>query len=184
MQELAMESRAKLFGHPLHQQLVALPLGMLALGGVLDLLGLFGALANAGPLAYWAIGIGIVAGLVAAAFGLIDLVAIPPGTRAARIGRLHGVGNVVVLALFVGSWALRHANGNDQAPPPFALVLSFGALALALLTAWLGGELVTRLGIGVSDGAHVDAPSSLDGPVPRSGDAPAGVSPVRRTGTP
>nr|WP_176730591.1 hypothetical protein [Micromonospora mirobrigensis] len=32
---------------------------------------------------------------------------------------------------------------------------------LALGTAWLGGELVERLGVGVSDEAGVDAPSSL-----------------------
>jgi hypothetical protein len=28
-------------------------------------------------------------------------------------------------------------------------------------SAWLGGELVNRLGVGVDDGAHLDAPSSL-----------------------
>jgi uncharacterized membrane protein len=53
---------------------------------------------------------------------------------------------------------------NDHAVSgnaPFTLVLSFTALALTLFTAWLGGELVTRLGIGVSNDAHADAPSSL-----------------------
>jgi len=28
-------------------------------------------------------------------------------------------------------------------------------------TAWLGGELVERLGVGVDDGANLDAPNSL-----------------------
>jgi hypothetical protein len=42
-----------------------------------------------------------------------------------------------------------------------ALVLSFAAAVLALGTGWLGGELVDRLGVGVDDGAHLDAPSSL-----------------------
>jgi hypothetical protein len=42
-----------------------------------------------------------------------------------------------------------------------ALILSFGGLFLALFTGWLGGELVDRLGVGVDEGAHVDAPSSL-----------------------
>ena len=32
---------------------------------------------------------------------------------------------------------------------------------LALFTGWLGGELVDRLGVGVDDGAHLNAPSSL-----------------------
>jgi hypothetical protein len=30
-----------------------------------------------------------------------------------------------------------------------------------LITGWLGGELVDRLGVGVDEGAHVNAPSSL-----------------------
>ena len=38
------------------------------------------------------------------------------------------------------------------------------ALALGSVAGWLGGELVDRLGVGVDDGAHLDAPSSLSGP--------------------
>ena len=38
--------------------------------------------------------------------------------------------------------------------------LSLG-MGLATVTGWLGGELVDRLGVGVSEGAHLDAPSSL-----------------------
>jgi hypothetical protein len=38
------------------------------------------------------------------------------------------------------------------------------AILLGAVTGWLGGELVDRLGVGVDDGAHLDAPSSLSGP--------------------
>lgn len=38
-----------------------------------------------------------------------------------------------------------------------------GSFLLALVTGWLGGELVNRLGVGVDTGAHLDAPSSLSG---------------------
>jgi len=41
-------------------------------------------------------------------------------------------------------------------------VCSFAGAALALVTGWLGGELVDRLGIGAYANAGVDAPSSLD----------------------
>ncbi len=34
-------------------------------------------------------------------------------------------------------------------------------LLRSLLTGWLGGELVERLGVGVDDGAHLNPPSSL-----------------------
>ena len=159
-----MESKAKLFGHPAHQQLVALPLGMLAFAVLFDGIGLFTGMQAASEIAFWAMSAGIVTGIVAAGIGMIDLAAIPHGTRAARVGALHGLGNVIVLGIFVCSWALRRGEGHE--PTPFALVLSFSAFALVLLTAWLGGELVTRHGIGVSDGAHADAPSSLRGAVP------------------
>ena len=43
-------------------------------------------------------------------------------------------------------------------PPTGAYVCSFLGVLLALFTAWLGGELVARFGIGVHEGASVDAP--------------------------
>jgi uncharacterized membrane protein len=72
---------------------------------------------------------------------------------------LHGLGNVVVVVLFAVSWVLRAARGWE--PTPWALVGSFAAVALAVVTAWMGGEPVERLGIGVDEGASADAPSSL-----------------------
>jgi uncharacterized membrane protein len=90
---------------------------------------------------------------------LIDWVAIPSGTRAKRIGALHGIGNVVVVLLFAASAWLRW--DSPQTPVALALMLSFGGFVLALITGWLGGELVDRLGVGVDEGAHVNAPSSL-----------------------
>jgi uncharacterized membrane protein len=64
----------------------------------------------------------------------------------------------VVSLLFVISWLLR---SPDEAPGAAALVCSFAGAAVSLLTAWLGGELVARLGIGVYDDAGVNATSSL-----------------------
>jgi uncharacterized membrane protein len=104
---------------------------------------------------------GIIGGLLAAVFGLIDWAAIPSGTRAKNIGLMHGAVNVVVVLLFIGSWLLR--SSAPQSPSSTALALSFIALALALVGGWLGGELVDRLGVGVDNGAHLDAPSSLSG---------------------
>jgi uncharacterized membrane protein len=61
--------------------------------------------------------------------------------------------------MFGLSWWLRSAAPN--APQALPLALSFAAGALALFTGWLGGELVDRLAVGVDEGAHADAPSSL-----------------------
>jgi len=52
-------------------------------------------------------------------------------------------------------------SGQVAQPPTWAWLLSFCGAAIALVTGWLGGELVDRLGIGISANAHPDAPSSL-----------------------
>ena len=96
-------------------------------------------------------------------FGLIDWLAIPAGTRARRIGSLHGLGNVGIVLLFAISWLLR-VGADDWKPSGLAVLFGILGALLATVTGWLGGELVERLGVGVDDDARVDAPSSLAGP--------------------
>jgi uncharacterized membrane protein len=159
-----MESRAKLFGHPIHQMLIAFPLGVLAMAVVFDVIAKIADQPKLHEASYYMIAAGIISGLLAAVFGLIDFLAIPAGTRAKRVGALHGVGNVVVVVLFAGSWFLRR--DNPAQPEMLAILLGVGGAALATITGWLGGELVDRLSVGVDDGANLNAPSSLRGPVP------------------
>lgn len=158
-----MESKAKLFGHPVHQMLVVFPLGLLGASVAFDLLYLSGLYAEGATVAQALIAAGLVAGLLAAPWGTIDWLAIPRGTRAKAIGALHGGGNLLVMVLFAVSWWLRQDLG-EQPPPAAAWIVSFCGAALSLVTAWLGGELVDRLGVGVSNHAHLNARSSLDGP--------------------
>ena len=150
-----MESRAKLFGHPIHQMLIVFPLGLLATALIFDVIQLITADGFWSELSYWM----IAAGAIAAPFGLIDWLAIPSGTRAKRIGAVHGAGNVVVLGLYGVSWLMR--SGNPAAPEAPALAAAFLGGGLALVTGWLGCELVDLLAVGVDDGANLNAPSSL-----------------------
>jgi uncharacterized membrane protein len=154
-----MESRAKVAGHPLHQMLIVFPLGLLATAVIFDVIFLVTNDPTWAQASFYMIGAGVIAGLIAAVPGTIDWLAIPRGTRAKRIGLIHGVGNVVVVALFALSWFLRR--DNPTLPPTEAVVAGLIGAAIAVVTGWLGGELVDRLGVGVDDGAHLDAPSSL-----------------------
>ena len=156
-----MREGAKLLGHPIHQMLIVFPLGLLATSFFFDIGWLVTKAENLGIVSYWMIIAGVIGALLAAVFGLIDWMAIPANTRAKRIGATHGIGNVVVVVLFIGSWLLRR--GTPATPPVTALALSAIAVCIALFTGWLGGELVDRLAIGVDEGAHPDAPSSLSG---------------------
>ena len=154
-----MESKVKFAGHPVHPMLIVFPLGLLATAVIFDIIYLVSDNSQWTRAAYYMIGAGVIGGLAAAVFGWLDWIAIPSGTRARRLGLWHGIGNVIVVALFILSWILRR--DNPDLPPTGAIVAGLGAVVIALVTAWLGGELVDRLGVGVDDGAHLDSPSSL-----------------------
>jgi uncharacterized membrane protein len=155
-----VETRIKLLGHPIHPMLIVLPLGLLSVAVLFDVIYLMTGDATFAEVAYWNITIGILGAIAAAVFGLVDWLAIRSETRAKGVGLLHGGGNAIVLVLFAWSWWLRM---DDPAYSPDTLPFLLGLLgvALALVTAWLGGELVYRLRIGVDADAHPDASSSL-----------------------
>ncbi|MFN6963137.1 MAG: DUF2231 domain-containing protein [Pyrinomonadaceae bacterium] len=154
-----MEARAKMFGHAIHPILIVFPLGLLSTAVVFDVIYLVWGNTLMATVAFWMMAAGIVGGLLAAPFGWIDWAKIPSGTRAKTVGFMHGMTNTVVLLLFVASFAMRY--GLPERPEMTASILSFAGLVLALLGGWLGGELVERLGVGVDEGAHLNAPNSL-----------------------
>jgi uncharacterized membrane protein len=168
-----MNRSVKFLGHPVHQMLIVFPLGLLATAVLVDLAQLVSGSSSMATVAFWLISFGLLGALVAAPFGLMDWLRIPHGTRARRIGAIHGTGNALVTLLFFASWLQRDRTGPV---PELALVCSLLGGGVALVTAWLGGELVSRLGIGVYDDANPNAPSSLHrraGPSRTGGRMPA-----------
>jgi uncharacterized membrane protein len=153
-----MRAKVRFLGHPVHQMLVVFPLGLLATAVVFDIIYLAGNSEIMATVSYWMIAAGLVGGVLAAPFGLLDWMAVPPRTRAKRIGALHGVGNVIVLCLFALSFLLRD---RGYAPQLGQMAWAFAGAAVALVTAWLGGELVDRLAVGVDEDAGANASSSL-----------------------
>ena len=150
---------AKAFGHYIHPMLIVFPLGLFVTSIVFDVIHFITGTAIWSIVAYWMIAAGIIGGLLAAVFGLIDWLGLSSGSRAYRLGAWHGIGNVVVVLLFATSWWIRRDNPGD--PSKLALTLIIIGGAIGAVTGWLGGELVERLGIGVDEGAHPNAPSSL-----------------------
>ncbi|GIV96700.1 MAG: membrane protein [Herpetosiphonaceae bacterium] len=166
-----MESRAKFLGHPIHPMLIVFPLGLFIASLIFDFVYLMTGDSTFAAVAFWNIAGGIIGGLIAAVFGFWDWLAIPSGTRAKAIGFWHGLGNVVVVTLFAIGWFLRLGNVAYE-ESLLILGLSIVAVGLGSVTAWLGGELVDRLGVGVDPGANLNSPSSLS-------DEPADANLVR-----
>lgn len=170
-----METRIKFLGHPIHPMLIVLPLGLFSIGVLFDAVYLITGTDDFASVAYWDITVGIVGGLLAAVFGTVDWFALPSGTRAKRVGLWHGVGNVVIVGLFVVSWLMRQGD-RAYAPNLVPFLLGLIGVALALVTAWLGGELVYRLRVAVDDDANLNAANSLgrEGVVSAEGTGRAG----------
>jgi uncharacterized membrane protein len=160
-----MEAKAKLLGHPIHQMVIVLPLGLLIAAWIADLAFYLTGLTVLAEVAFWNTIGGIATGLFAAIFGFIDWLGIPINTRAKSVGAWHASFNVLVLLLFTASLVIRYSIGGHL-PNTLSFSCATGGLILGGVSGWLGGELVNRLGIGVSSNANVNAPSSLsDRPV-------------------
>jgi len=164
-----MESKVKLFGHAVHPILIVFPLGLLGAAVVFDIIYLIWGSGLMAAVSYWMMTAGLIGGLLAAPFGLIDWLAIPNKTRAKTIGAAHGIAMVIAILLFVMSWFMR--SSLPERPLAAASALSILGLGVALIGGWLGGELVERLGVGVDEGAHLNAPNSLTASDARLNDA-------------
>jgi len=100
--------------------------------------------------AFWLIVIGLVGAVLAALFGLMDLLTIPSRTRAASTALAHMALNTVVLVLFAISALIRQSDGRDEVSN-VALGLSIVALLVLGASGWLGGKLAYSFGVRVAD---------------------------------
>jgi uncharacterized membrane protein len=147
--------------------LIVLPLGLFISAVVFDAIYLWRGTPTMAAVGYWNIYGGIVGGLLAAIFGLMDWRVIPAGTRAKRIGVWHALSNTLAILLFLAVCLVRHGTGQ-LAPTSGLFAIEVIALAFGATGGWLGGELVDRLGVGIDSGAHLNAPNSMSGQRPRA----------------
>ena len=140
--------------------LIVFPLGLLATAVIFDVLYVATANNDLATFSYFAMIAGVIGGLLAAVFGLLDWSKIPKDTRARRIGAIHGTGNVIVTSLFLLSLASRWGD-RTYLPSVLPMVLGLIGALIALFTAWLGGEMVFRLRVAVDDDANLNASNSI-----------------------
>jgi uncharacterized membrane protein len=142
-------SVAQIAGHPLHPVVVPLPIGMFVGALVADLVyarthDRFWARAGH---AMAAAGVGT--GLLAGALGATDLVG-RDRIRSRGSAWIHGLGNLAAVGLGAGSVLLRRDKHPDVIVPR-GLAVSTAIVGILGVTGWLGGELVFRHRIGLSE---------------------------------
>ena len=132
----------KWLGHPLHPALTSVPLGAWTTALAMD------AASNGNPgmrrAATFAMGVGLVGAVGSAVTGLTDWS--ETGGSARRAGLVHGLLNVTATAMMATSFVLRKQGDHDE-----GRVCAWTGFAIALGAAYLGGELVYRQRVGVSD---------------------------------
>lgn len=138
-----MPARAAIAGHPVHAMLVNIPIGLWIFTLTSDVV--FRVTGDPGWLttAYFTLAGGIAGALLAALFGLIDLLGLP-GPRERRLGIFHMSLNLAIVVVQAVNFALRATSHRAS-----GLTLALSALAVAslLVSGWLGGQLVHVLGV-------------------------------------
>jgi uncharacterized membrane protein len=139
-------------GHPLHALLVHVPTALWPASLVFDLLALLGV---AGPAmvrtAFYAILLGLVVALLAVPAGLADWSDIKPEKPARRLGLYHMLLNLLIWTLWAVNLAWRwQLPETAEAASLGAVLLSFLANGLLLISGYLGGRMVYDFGISVA----------------------------------
>lgn len=136
--------------HPLHPMIVPYPFAFLSGGALFDLTGMLLDNEDLYVVAYYLVGVGILAAVAAAIPGLIEFVTVVPGGEARTQARRHATINLVATAVFAAAWWLR--GGPGVTPDPVLIGAEMVALVLLAAGGWLGGSLVYRHRIGVEEG--------------------------------
>jgi uncharacterized membrane protein len=157
-----MRTPANIAGHPIHPMLVPLPIGMWILSLACDIIAAFSANpTNWKLVALYAMVGGIIGALAAAIFGFIDLLSLPADIRKTAI--MHMSINLAIVVLFVINGWVRIASGDMGAGSAGLVWLSVIAIALLLVSGWLGGKMVYTAGVAVDTETICQTPSGTTG---------------------
>jgi uncharacterized membrane protein len=152
-----MRTPANIAGHPIHPMLVTIPIGLWVFSLVADLLALRSGTPQSWALvAFYTMVGGIVGALAAALPGLIDLLSLKDAAIK-KTALVHMSLNLTIVALYaVNAWMRSQASvaGN------VTLMLSILAIAMLLVSGWLGGKMVylAKVGVSTEEAAAAQAP--------------------------
>lgn len=139
-----MKTPANVAKHPIHPMLVTIPIGLWVMSLVCDVVRATGTANDDWAIValYTMVG-GIAGALVAAIPGFIDMLSLQGGLK--RIALTHMAINLTVVALYAVNVWMRTRGGDFGT----TLLLSVLAIALLLISGWLGGKMVYVHGVAV-----------------------------------
>ena len=143
-----LPSRASIAGHPIHPMLVPFPIVCFVGAFVTDI-----AYARTYDMTWatfsiWLLTTGLVIAGLAVIAGAVDYFT-SPRVRSLPVAKLHVIGNAVALSLSIVN-AFVHSRDGYTAVVPTGITLSGVVVLILAVTAWAGGSLVYRHGVGVA----------------------------------
>ena len=140
-------STASIFGHPLHPMLVPFPIVGFVGALMTDIVYARTAQMQWANFSAWLITAGLVMGSLAAITGLIDYFG-DRRVRAARPATPHMLLNITAYVLELFNIFV-HSRDAYTSVVPTGLILSAVTVLILLVSAWLGGSLVYKYGVGM-----------------------------------
>lgn len=140
-------SIAKIAGHPIHPMLVPFPIVCFVGAFITDLTYWGTDEMQWANFSIWLLTAGCIMSVFAGLAGAIDFFG-NREIRRTRPGWPHVLGNVVALALSVIN-AFVHSRDAYTSVVPEGLILSGVVVLLLMFSAWMGGSMVYRYGVGV-----------------------------------
>jgi uncharacterized membrane protein len=134
-------------GHPIHAMLVPIPITCFFGTLVSDMVYWRTATMMWANISAWLLTVGLVVSVFVVIAGLVDFFG-DRRVRALRAAWIHGLGNALALILAIFN-AFVHSRDAYTSVVPTGLVLSALVVLILLVTAWNGGEMVYRHGVGV-----------------------------------
>lgn len=128
-------------GHPVHPSMTDIPIGAWTATAALDVLG-YERASDA------VLKIGVLGAVGSAVTGAAQWFDLQEMEEPRRLGALHASLNTVALGLYTASWILRDRGRRDA-----GIATALAGYAVASTSAWIGGHLSFKLGIGVSRNA-------------------------------
>jgi uncharacterized membrane protein len=144
--------QGKWLRHPLHPLLVHLPTSLWPAALVFDILGLMGVGGNASvQAAFWAILLGLISAVPAAAAGLADFTEIRREKVAWKLALYHMILNVTATLLWLVNLILRWGERETATQVGgLELALSIAGVAILSVSGYLGGRMVYAYGISIA----------------------------------
>lgn len=160
--------KTTLFGHPLHPQLIAFPLGLLPFSGMMDAVYLATRKRSYADAAYYSMVAGYAGAAIAGLAGLPDYLAIPDKTQVKRTANTHVILNIAVTSLYTVNLASRTSN---RRPGVIQALMSLVGFAGLFASSWFGGHMVYHQGMRVKGVSPIASEPDLKLPGDEKGEA-------------